>query len=86
MLYNFLSTYLFCFSLDQQFSIWVRVPQGVCKQSAGGTPNFKQYSQACAQRPPLGPEKHGRYAEGCQKNISSKETSGWSLRLQTGRC
>jgi hypothetical protein len=22
------------------------------------------YSQTCVQRPPLGPEKHGRYAEG----------------------
>jgi hypothetical protein len=30
------------------------------------------YSQTCAQRPPLGPEKHGRYAEVYQKNISGK--------------
>jgi hypothetical protein len=31
-----------------------------------------QYSQTCIQRPPLGPEKCGRYAEGCLKKISGK--------------
>jgi hypothetical protein len=30
------------------------------------------YSQTCVQRPPLGPEKHGRNAEGCMKRISGK--------------
>jgi hypothetical protein len=30
------------------------------------------YSQTCVQRPPLGPEKRGRYAEGCMKKISGK--------------
>ncbi len=33
---------------------------------------ISKYSQTCAQRPPFGPEKHGRYAEGCQKNISGR--------------
>ena len=28
------------------------------------------YSQTCVQRPPLGPEKRGRYAEDCMKKIS----------------
>jgi len=31
-----------------------------------------KYSQTCVQRPPLGPEKHGRYAKGCMKKISGK--------------
>ena len=31
-----------------------------------------KYSQTCAQRPPLGPEKCGRYAEGCMKKTSGK--------------
>jgi hypothetical protein len=31
-----------------------------------------KYSQTCVQRPPLGPEKCGRYAEGCLKKISGK--------------
>jgi hypothetical protein len=31
-----------------------------------------QYSQTCVQRPPLGPEKCGRYAEGCLKKITGK--------------
>jgi hypothetical protein len=44
------------------------------------------YSQTRVQRPPLGPEKHGCYAEGCMKKISGKQTLGWPLRLQTGRC
>jgi hypothetical protein len=30
------------------------------------------YSQTCVQRPPLGPEKCGRYAEGYMKKISGK--------------
>ena len=33
--------------------------------------NFK-YSQTCVQRPPLGPEKRGRYAEGYMKKISGQ--------------
>jgi hypothetical protein len=44
------------------------------------------YSQTCAKRPPLGPEKCGRYAEGCLKNISGKKASDWPLCCQTGRC
>jgi hypothetical protein len=44
------------------------------------------YSQTCVQRPPLGPEKRGRYAEGCIKKISDKWASGWLLWPQTGRC
>ena len=44
-----------------------------------------EYSQTCVQRPPLGPEKRGRYAEGCMKKISGKQASGWSLWLQAGR-
>ncbi len=31
-----------------------------------------KYSQACVQRPPLGPEKCGRLAEGYMKKISCK--------------
>jgi hypothetical protein len=31
-----------------------------------------KYSQTCVQRSPLGPEKRGRYAEGCMKKISGK--------------
>ena len=31
-----------------------------------------KYSQTCVQRPPLGPEKPGRYAEGYMKKISGK--------------
>jgi hypothetical protein len=31
-----------------------------------------KYSQTCEQRPPLGLEKCGRYAEGCLKKISGK--------------
>ena len=42
----------------------------------------KTYSQTCVQRPPLGPEKHGPYAEGCLKKLASY----WPLWLQTGRC
>jgi hypothetical protein len=30
------------------------------------------YSQTCVQWLPLGPEKRGRYAEGCMKKISGK--------------
>jgi hypothetical protein len=30
------------------------------------------YSQTCVQRPPLGPEKRGRYAEGYMKKISGQ--------------
>ena len=30
------------------------------------------YSQTCVQRLPLGPEKCGRYAEGCMEKISGK--------------
>ena len=30
------------------------------------------YSQTCVQRPPLGPEKYGHYAEGRMKKISGK--------------
>jgi hypothetical protein len=30
------------------------------------------YSQTCVQRPPLGPDKRGRYAEGYMKKISGK--------------
>jgi len=30
------------------------------------------HSQTWVQRPPLGPEKRGCYAEGCLKNISGK--------------
>jgi hypothetical protein len=30
------------------------------------------YSQTCVQRPPLGPEKCGRYGEGYMKKISGK--------------
>ena len=33
------------------------------------------YSQTCVQRPSLGPEKHGRYTQGCMKKI----------RIQAGR-
>ena len=32
----------------------------------------RQYSQTCVQRPPLGPEKRGRYAEVYMKKISGK--------------
>ena len=45
-----------------------------------------KYSQTCVQQPSLGPEKCGRYAEGCKKKISGKKAQGWSLWLQTGRC
>jgi hypothetical protein len=44
------------------------------------------YSQTCVQRPPLGPEKRGRYADVYMKKISGKKASGWPLGLQTGRC
>ena len=30
------------------------------------------YSQTCVQRPPLGPENRGRYAEGYMKKISGQ--------------
>ena len=43
------------------------------------------YSQTCVQRPPLGPEKCGRYAEGCLKKTSGMEASDWPL-LTGGRC
>jgi hypothetical protein len=33
---------------------------------------FYKYSRTCVQRPPLGPEKCGRYAEGYMKKISGK--------------
>jgi len=31
-----------------------------------------KYSQTCVQWPLLGPEKRGRYAKDCMKNISGK--------------
>jgi hypothetical protein len=45
-----------------------------------------KYSQTCVQRPPLEPEKCGRYTEVCLKKISGKEASDWLLWLQTGQC
>jgi hypothetical protein len=39
------------------------------------------YSQTCVQQPPLGPEKRGRYAEGCMIKISGKWASCWPLWL-----
>ena len=42
------------------------------------------YSQTCVQRPPLGPEKCGRYAEGCLRFRLIIVTLGWSV-LTGGR-
>jgi hypothetical protein len=36
---------------------------GLLKSSLASTGEFSQYSQTCVQRPPLGPEKCGRYSE-----------------------
>jgi hypothetical protein len=33
---------------------------------------INSYSQTCVQRPPLGREKCGRYAEDCMKNKSGR--------------
>jgi hypothetical protein len=33
---------------------------------------ISKHSQTCLQRPTLGPEKCGRFAEGCLKNIRGK--------------
>jgi hypothetical protein len=44
------------------------------EKKAGITCKIKQwtYSQTFVQRPPLGPEKRGRYAEVYMKKISGK--------------
>jgi hypothetical protein len=38
-------------------------------------------SQTCIQRPPLGPEKCGRYAEGCLKVVSKAQTGYYGFGM-----
>jgi hypothetical protein len=51
----------------QVFQVWQ-----VTLQNPKGLYGKCKYSQTCVQRPPLGPEKRGRYAEVYMKKISGK--------------
>jgi len=63
---------MYCFYMQAVLQLFLFTNLKSCKVPKSWKTKLKMYSQTCVQRPPSGPEKRGRYAQGCMKKISGK--------------